>query len=158
MKAFFAMPEWNKRLWFISNVYKKQRPFKILYFALVGLKSWWRPCIRGAKSGQKSKVYKVFGKETRKSKLSKLPKTSDFLSINCITDVVKSLSTVQTKVQPFACNKMSMSIDVRILKNRAIKLVGNCSWLVITSHEQKNRPTFLPTHMGACAVIPDAPI
>ena len=38
-------------------------------------------CIRGAKSGQKSKVYKVFGKETRKSRLSKLPKTSDFLSI-----------------------------------------------------------------------------
>ena len=43
------------------------------------IKKW--QCIRGAKSGQKSKVYKVFGKETRKSRLSKLPKTSDFLSI-----------------------------------------------------------------------------
>ena len=42
-ESFFAMPEWNKRLWFISKVYKEQRPFKILYFALVGLKSWWRP-------------------------------------------------------------------------------------------------------------------
>ena len=29
----------------MSNVYKKQRPFKISYFALVELKSWWRPCM-----------------------------------------------------------------------------------------------------------------
>ena len=82
----------------------------VRYISLINnckTKKW--QCIRGAKSGQKSKVYKVFGKETRKSKLSKLPNTSDFLSIYCITDVVKSLSTVQTKVQPFACNKMSMS-------------------------------------------------
>ena len=33
---FFAVPEWNKHLWFISNVYKKPflRPVRILYFCL----------------------------------------------------------------------------------------------------------------------------
>ena len=54
----------------------------VRYISLINnckTKKW--QCIRGAKSGQKSKVYKVFGKETRKSKLSKLPNTSDFLSM-----------------------------------------------------------------------------
>ena len=34
--GFFAVPEWNKCLWLISNVYKKHflRPIKILYFCL----------------------------------------------------------------------------------------------------------------------------
>ena len=34
--GFFAVPEWNKRLWLISKVYKKRflRPVKILYFCL----------------------------------------------------------------------------------------------------------------------------
>ena len=44
--SFFAVPEWNKPLWFISNVYKKIsfQLIKILYFALIRLKSLLRPC------------------------------------------------------------------------------------------------------------------
>ena len=40
---FFAVPEWNKRLWFISNIFTLGNFFVI--FALVGLKSWWRPWV-----------------------------------------------------------------------------------------------------------------
>ena len=40
-ESFFAVHEENKRLWFISNIYKKcfLRPLEFCIFALVGLKS-----------------------------------------------------------------------------------------------------------------------
>ena len=43
-ESFFAVSEWNERLWFIFKQHLKQFLWLVKIFALVVLKSWWRPC------------------------------------------------------------------------------------------------------------------